>query len=878
MQVATNALLPAFNAHLDETIPFGNTTTDTGYAGIRMSSSNDHSDVYEKYPHELNRWSGLPEYLQNMEDISPEHMAVYAIHNTPSYQPGLPETRQTAALLLDPGKSKNDRSEEIIDEYNRTHKYVEALLNTPPTSDEIEDFIYWLDHREEMHISEVTYVMRMISKFKELIPFATWSIDPNQYLNTYVWDGIEPTDPYDPSRILEEYWTIELMRLIVFGAYKVFVEKDYVGDISEIFENDERGRVYVISNDSTEYVNNNATAYPKPARTVARICDIPTSAMQLNGVTGLSPTQVVDPKYVRQEASYNLEDKNRLYNTMSSRFVRPTCYDEYGYVINEDDKFVFNSVDELNRVDLINHNNFRVLENLVPEVDPSNVVLSSIYSDGSGYGVDDIGVIMVGGYAFNYLVTEVSASGGVRSLTITPTKDLAIHLSNFEMSEGGEGVTEPYGTSPTKGYGTGLKVRLRINDFDSLRVRKGAIFTDLFALVRTNTGLWIYTYEINESSSDLLKTGVWTPSTLISEFENSTYGQDGFLSSAESMMVSMLPQRKQIPVCKQSTNVDPTSLDTLSTSTFINVIDQNKTPVKIPNISNANTSNNVEVDITKFYCNGILTLSALDRKTDAVFAEMERNNLIRNNCYVFWNWVSTSGNQFKCGVIYRSLNNLVSTENTTMLPKNDLKYPHNVDTNANTSIVWDVPNVGIMMWVYNPAYKKCEKYSIDTGTKNLHIDRVASSWDNIEIRNPVGSSTLSLVDSSKIFQYNVWTNCYPYATQKTNDSIYAQYKFVQIISKGTTLSNANTNKPLVGNWELVFPRVHSFKFSNDSRNIFYSPVQMQTLRGSNLGNIGSVIDEVTGYNVNQSTLVLNETDSGIGVRAFNPETSKWETI
>ena len=876
INVASNPLTSIFDIHFDERIPFDGVTHDIGFAGIRMSSSNDHSDMYPKYPHELNTWTGLPEWLREADGYSPEHTAIYAIHNTPTYTPGSPETRQTAALLLDPGKSKNDRDDEIIDKYNRTHPYVQVLLNNKPTSQELAELEYAYDHED---VGSVEYAVRLMDDFKELIPYGTWKNDPDTYSAKYIWDGVYPDPPYDRSHDSEQFWEIEVLRIIMIGAFHVWLMHDYIESLTEAFENDERGRVYVLSNDSIYYVNNNATAYPKPERTVARICDIPTSAMQLNGISGLSPTQVVDPKYVRQEASYNLEDKNRLYNDMASRWVRPNVYDKYGIIIQTDDKFVFNSIENLNRVDLINHNNFRVLENLVPEVDPTKVSVASIYTGGTGYAVDDIGVIMVGGFAFTYMVTSVNDVGCVLDVSVTPSKtDTTVHLSNFDMNPGGEGITVPYGTSPTKGNGTGLKIRLQIADFESLQIKKGAIFDDLFALVRVDDGLWLYTYNINYRSEDALKTGVWEKSTLISEFEDSTSGEFRTLSSSESMMVSLLPQRKQLPVCKYSENVDPTSIDTLTTSTFVNVIDTTKTPVEIPNnITNPKTPNQVEVDITKFYCNGILTLNADERTTDSAFEKMKQYNLLRNNCYVFWAWSSSTGTQFRCGCIYRSLNNLRSTDRTTTLPNNKLAYDKYVETNTNTTIVWDVPNVGVMMWIYNPAYKKSEKYSIHPDTKELTVDRITNSWDKIEIRNPTSSSKLSLLNGGR-FVYNVWTNCIPYATQKTDSNIYAQYKFVQIISSGTSLEVANTNTPLVGNWQLVFPRVHSFTFATDTKNVAYTPVQMQTIRGTNLVSNGNIIDNVTGYKVDQKTFLIDESSGGLSMRIFNPTTSKWETI
>ena len=871
LDLFTNPLQSIFDVHLDESIAFANITTDTGYAGIHMSSSNDHSDIYPKYPHELNEWDGLPEWLQDPSTYSPEHMAIYAVHNTPTYAPGMPETRQTAALLLDPGKSKNTRDPMIIESYNRTHPYITFMDENPMTESERRQFITMIEDEESL-ITNTIYFGRVADTFFETFNMSWGNIqtEPKYYTVDYIWETKSLDEIDDIELTTYPDWVHSYGAELVNTMAVKYITDDYIHDPTEVFENDERGRIYVLSNDSTAYVNNNATAYPKPARTLARICDIPTSAMQLNGVAGLSPTQVVDPKYVRQQASYDLDDKNRLYNTMASRWVRPNTLDAYGARIQSDNTFVFQSEDALNRVDLINHNDFRELLNLVPEVDPSTVSVASIYDGGTRYAIDDIGVIMVGGYAFTYQVTEVDVIGSVTGVSITPTKDVTVHLANFDMTDGGEGITEPYGTSPTRGSGTGLKLRLRIADYESLKVTKGQIFNDLFALVKNADGVWIYTYDI-PSTGVGVRTGTWNQSTLLSQFEDSVYGENGALSSAETMMVSMLPQRRELPVCKYAKNHDPTSVDTLVTSTFVNIIDTTKAPLPLANSTTT-------VDMTKFYCNGILKLSADARTSEAVLEKMKSVGLLRDNTYVFWKWSSTSGTNFEGGCIYQSFNNYRSTDQSTLLPKNDLEYPKYVNTNANTTIVWDVRGVGVMMWIYNPMYDKSEHYTLDPDTHDLNIDRVVNSWDAIEIRNPTSSQAVSLFDSSKLCKYNIWTNHPKYSSQKTNDSVYAQNVFVEIITVGTSIATANHDTPLVGNWQLVFPRVHSFRFSNDKNNVSYTPTQMQVIRGSSIDTGEGIVDEVTGYRADMKTLLISDTQGGSKLKVFNPNTSTWEII
>ena len=202
----------------------------------------------------------------------------------------------------------------------------------------------------------------------------------------------------------------------------------------EEFSNDERGRIYYLSNDPAIYENNATTDNPKPPRTLARICDIPTSILQLTNITGLSPTTVVDKDYVHTDASYSESDRNRLYNILSSKWVRPNALDSDGNKISDkyenSNDFIFSSIVDLNSVDLVNHNDFRRYINLNPSVDAHKVSVGLIYSPGSLYKPGDIGTVIVGGFAFNYTVesaTDIDESnqtgGAVTKVVISPSQE-----------------------------------------------------------------------------------------------------------------------------------------------------------------------------------------------------------------------------------------------------------------------------------------------------------------------------------------------------------------------------------------------------------------------------------------------------------------------
>lgn len=755
---ATNILIPAFNIALDENIPFiARDESDIGFAGIRMGC-NPKSDTTDKYPHHLNEWDGLPAWFKDEEaETVPEHNVVYAIHNTPDYIESQPDSRQVAALILDPGKKKV-------------------------------------------------------------------STDPG-------------------------------------------------------FTNDERGRVYVISNDDTTYRNNlveknNPDGLWKPDRTAARICDIPTSVMELSGISGLSPDPVVDKKYVRSYASYSAEDKNRVWNELNwlNRWVRPTAKDAQGVPVTNheeqaNDKFVFYNEDMLNLVDMGYYNDFNVIENLNAVVDPADVRVSTITASGSGYHVGDKGKIVVGGFTFMYEVTEVNDAGGVSAVSIGGDSELPINLANFDMGPGDIGVTNEYGSSPLdpSTSGTGLKVKLLILNYGDLLPRKGEYLDLLHAYVRAHDGIWLYQFTKLENSY------TWEKVAIVSPFERSSVAIDEGLSTPDAYMSSIIPTYSKISVRK----LDDTSIvgiDAYSTSTFVNIVDATHTPVT-PNESSTQDDESIltKVDICNFRSSGIKTgVQATEKSVNGVIKGLENIGVLVYDSYVLWKWLNPLDNRdltFQYAIITRSFNNYLSTDVTTKLPTNDLSYKKYVHSNQATTVVWDAPGVnGVMMWIYDPTSTTTEKYVVDPSTQDLYADRKEISWNDI---------MPNILDDQNVFQWNILTNNNIGQTASSTDPIYQQPKFRTIINVGDSFDNKHVLP--VGNWKLVFPRLESYRLSNSVSGVTYKPLKLQAIRGENLPTLGNVTDENNNI-VNAKTLVLNQTDGGVSLSVFNERTGRWENV
>lgn len=781
-------LISIFDLSLDSSIPFyTEQKKDLGAAGIRMSAANPVSDIYERYPHDLDKWEGLPTWFTEFPETGcPQHLAVYTIHNTPVYSESTPDSRQVAALLFDPGKMKITDDEELT--------------------------------------------------------------------------------------------------------------------------NDEKGRIYVISNDDPEYVNNANAKYPKPERTVARICDIPTSVSDFLDVDGLIPVSVVDPDYVRSEASFTTEQKEMLWNRLSSRIVTPESEDENGNPFyastgytREPYKYIWYDTKNLNNVDLIGHNNFREWVNLNPVVDPKNVSVVSIVDGGTGYVENSTGIIVIGGVSIDYVVNEVDRDGKVLDVSVYPQdKDQTINLSNFNMDEGNTGRTKVYGTMSKPRnvdgeiipkVGEGLKVILKIENFADIRTRQGDIYDDLVAFVYEDDAIRMYKYI--KGKGQYGSDGVWMSYLKISDFQKTTSIKDqGGYSVTDALTRSIIPYFNQVNVCYEDDGKELTPIDAVVTPSFINIIDKKHTPL---NTVGDNSGLLKHVDLCKFHCDKLSDWITASNKTDSSVIEAISSlvNLDRD-CYIIWRWRNPNDSYdrtFQYGIVRRSLNNYVTTDTTTTIPKNNLKYDSYINTNAGTTVVWDVPDFGPMMWVYNPEYKKHEIYSIDQETRDIYISFTNEekqsntnlmSWADVDIRiSEFGREIVYVVDPEKgTMNFNVFTNNPVQSNKDISKSFITEKEFVKIVSQGDDASSVKFNP--IGNWQLVYPRLNQYKIVSDSiqTGVYNSEVKLRRLvplKGESLGNVQNVLDS-TGHNINSKVVLFDEGVTGTKMKIFNSQTGKFETV
>ena len=322
-------------------------------SGLHIGTCSDYSDngILKKNGtiHNLGDFDGLPRYFKSFEDKTQHrsHVEMYAIRDEINSSRQRAKDKQTAAILIDSGLPKKD----VEDYYNDMKVLIKYNMET--------DGEFYTEE-EAMDMKDVMSSLVYVDDHN----FGEEHLPGYFSLPHFIYHGK--------------------------GVFSL--------TMSELDPELEYGRVYIISNDSTTYENNNLTENPKPDRTFARICDIPTIFSQLIHITGYAPTILIDKKYIHSNASYNETDKDRLVNGMQSRWV--TCYHD----IDGEEKQYSNMGFFLSRnnMDLMIGKNTREFKsytrkvNLNPSISYSDCTVS-VADAGYDFNVDDTFTFYVGG-------------------------------------------------------------------------------------------------------------------------------------------------------------------------------------------------------------------------------------------------------------------------------------------------------------------------------------------------------------------------------------------------------------------------------------------------------------------------------------------------
>lgn len=334
-------------------------------SGIHIDYTSDHSDhsVIKKYGvvYNLCDFDGLPPYYNyNMDRlIHHAHVELYTIRDDVN-RPNLAATKkQTAAIIIDSAVPQNDIND-IIDDmepviiYSYDRAYVSDESKIVSTVNYLSNIAYVSDN----HFGDHTMAQFQNNK-------------------QFVYHG---------------------NRRFSLGMISYDPEMEF-------------GRGYLISNDSTKYENNASAKYPKPESTVARICDIPTSFAQLQNISGIAPTLVIDEKYTRQTAAFTNDEWNKLWNqTRTDQYVLQST--RYNYLPT-----IETFVNEFDVSSFITQCGKSVIAKSTIRFGSDEYTVS-IANGGSNYDVDDEFGFNIGGLFFLGIVDTVD-SGAIATFHFT---------------------------------------------------------------------------------------------------------------------------------------------------------------------------------------------------------------------------------------------------------------------------------------------------------------------------------------------------------------------------------------------------------------------------------------------------------------------------
>lgn len=300
------------------------------------------------------------------------------------------------------------------------------------------------------------------------------------------------------------------------------------------------------------------------------------------------------------------------------------------------------------------------------------------------------------------------------------------------------------------------------------------------------------------------------------------------------------------------------------------------------------TTTGDNIDMCKYYCEGLFVLTANEKTVDSVIKTIVANRRVRYDSYVIWKWIDPddiNNLRFQCGVIYSSFNNLISTDTKSYLPENNLPCNDYVNTNTSTSIVWNIKNIGNMLWVYNNTTKMREEYELDPDTQQLCVERFKMKWSDVDVRQQSAVTRINIVENGKLM-FNILTNKTAHVSANGNSitgeqTIYDQPE-LQVLDDALYIGMAEDDIPdedlPTGNWQLVFPRIQSYRFENKLDDRVYNATRLDVVRVQNdIGTLTNVTDD-DGNIRNGSVMIVQSTADGLNQKIYNSQTGRWEKV
>lgn len=357
-------------------------------SGIHLDTLSDYTDnAVDKLNgtiHSLGEFDGLPKYFKTMKDRETHrsHVELYTIRDRINQRTQNVLEKQTAGLIFDSAMPQKELDKSVAGQ--------EPAIIYQPSED---DYLYVTDMDKVISqtnvLSEVT--------FNDVNTFGNCNIIADSKKQKFIYHG---------------------NRVFSLGAIMYDPENEIA-------------RVYYVGNDSTSYENNSSLPEEKrkPARTLARICDIPTTYEQLTHVKNTYATVVFDTKYVRTECGVNVDDIETLFNKRGMKLVMTPATHLYG------NQWIYDLPADLpDKTTLITCGYCRWENTTNPNIPITDANFVK-HNGGLNYQVGDTFYALVGGKAYDGEITDVSYTGYVNAFTIDVPDDSYVNVYNLEGTD-----------------------------------------------------------------------------------------------------------------------------------------------------------------------------------------------------------------------------------------------------------------------------------------------------------------------------------------------------------------------------------------------------------------------------------------------------------
>lgn len=404
-------------------------------SGIHVDATDERSNngVVEKngVSHMMGEFDGLPIYMNKQLDrtIHHSHVDIYSIRDHNNLWTQLPMKKQTSGLLMDSAIPQNELPD---------------LINVDPSIKYNKIVSNQYDTDESTIVSEYNVLSNITYVDAETNVFADYTNKGIKKYKRFFYHG-------------NNYFSLDVFGLDPLTEY---------------------ARGYLISNDVAKYENNDETSYPKPGRTIARICDIPTTMIQLTNIPNYAPSILIDWNtsylpYVRTFCNYELIDIDRIRNNQYDTLVKynnvelvfPCGYDITNVLNNTGDRYKHKT---------------NLSETLTLTFGVNGNTRMVVNETGDGYDNGDTFKFNIGGRYFTGVVVE-SISGKPNVVTSNDTFN-DINVSNLPNA------ITTYKTTTITGSGSGLIINLEI-DNETWQDKQPTTTNDY------NDGLHLYQYD-----------------------------------------------------------------------------------------------------------------------------------------------------------------------------------------------------------------------------------------------------------------------------------------------------------------------------------------------------------------------------------------------